>query len=378
MDNEVSIGFNYDGGKTLIVGGGLTGAALARLLKEAKAAVTYASDVVIWDRNSILGGRAMARSFPKQREVHVDMGAQYWTPKSDYNDDFRQKLTQSGRLVPFAENEIAQDPYKGTVKMHLVSPDGRGFRAMVEHLLEGMETKLSTHLESFQVLDDKRIQVTTNEGEEEIVNELVLTCPIPISQEEQLVSCCAGGLRALEGVAYSQRFAAAYVFDEKAVPAVQELGWTAKYVPGDESDIIRFKKQGKTSPPALIVHTSVAFGATFMDDTRHNDEVLAIITKSLREVLPSLPAAKDARLHRWRITCCRLTTTPLSMLSISQVTVPYHDPSSAIGEDPVSALVLSTNPRIIVAGDSFLGSGFDNCLVSAKTAASLLQSNSAL
>ncbi|KAF4039989.1 NAD(P)-binding Rossmann-like domain [Phytophthora infestans] len=361
-------------GKTLIVGGGLTGAALARLLQEAKAAATYASEVVVWDRNSIIGGRAMARSFPKQRGVHVDIGAQYWTPKSDLNDDFRQKLTQSGYLVPFAENEIAQDPYKGTVKTHLVSPNGKGFRAMVEHLLEGTETKTSTYLESFQVLDENRIQVTTSEGNDEIVNELVLTCPIPnvlsILNKSSSFHVAPEILRAFEGVTYSQRFAAAYVFDEKVVPAVQELGWTAKYVPRDESDVIRFvcwdhvkKKQGGTSPPALIVHTSVAFGATFMDDSRHNDEILALISKSLREVLPSLPAELDARLHRWRI---------------SQVAVPYHDSSSATGEDPSSALLLSANPRIIVAGDSFLGSAFDNCILSAKVAANLLQSNSAL
>ncbi|KAG7389078.1 hypothetical protein PHYPSEUDO_011347 [Phytophthora pseudosyringae] len=357
--------------RTLIVGGGLTGAALARLLQETKLAAGCASEVVLWDRNSILGGRVMARSFPKQRGVHVDVGAQYWTPKSDCNDDFRQRLTQDGRLVPFPENAIAQDPYKGTVKSHLVSPDGKGFRAMVEHLLGGTETKLSTHLESFQVLDDKRIQVTTNEGKEEIVNELVLTCPIPnvlsILKKSSSFHVAPEIVRALEGVTYSQRFAAAYVFNEKAVPAVQELGWTAKYVPGDKSDIIRFvcwdhlkKQAGDKSPPALIVHTSVAFGSTFMDDTRHNDEILALITKSLREVLPSLPAEQDARLHRWRI---------------SQVTVPYHDPSSAEGDDPLPALVLSASPRVIVAGDSFLGSGFDNCLVSAKAAADLLRAS---
>ena len=41
------------------------------------------------------------------------------------------------------------------------------------------ETSLSTHLASFKVLDDDHIQVTTSKGEQEIVNELVLTCPIP-------------------------------------------------------------------------------------------------------------------------------------------------------------------------------------------------------
>ncbi|POM61056.1 hypothetical protein PHPALM_29991 [Phytophthora palmivora] len=302
------------------------------------------------------------------------MGAQYWTPRSDNNDDFRQKLVKSGKLVPFEENEIALDPYKGTVKTHWVCPDGKGFRAVVEHLLEGTLTKLSTHVESFEVLDAKRIQVTTSEGKEEVVNELVLTCPIPnvlsILNKSTSFHVAPEIVRALERVTYSQRFAAAYVFDEKAVATVQELGWTAKYVPGDESDVIRFvcwdhlkKRAGEKTLPSLIVHTSVDFGSTFMNDTRDNDEILTVITNALRKMLPSLPAEQDARLHRWRI---------------SQVWVPYRDPSIADGDDPVSALVLSTNPRIIVAGDSFLGSGFDNCLESAKTAANLLQKTSAL
>jgi predicted NAD/FAD-dependent oxidoreductase len=193
-------------------------------------------------------------------------------------------------------------------------------------------TKLSTQLQSFKVLDEKRIQVTTSGGEEEIVNELVLTCPIPnvrrllwcsfldmgtdedmcwqvlaVLKESSSFPVAPEITRALEGVTYSQRFAAAYVFDEQAIPPVEELGWTAKYVPRDESDIIRFvcwdhlkKRQGAQSVPALIVHTSVGFGSKFMDDPRPNDEILAIITNSLREVLPSLPAEQEARLHRWR------------------------------------------------------------------------------
>ena len=118
-------------------------------------------------------------------------------------------------------------------------------------------------------------------------------------------------MHALEGVTYSQRFAAAYIFNDSAASTVQELGWTAKYVPRDESDSIRFvcwdhlkKQAGGHSLPTLIVHTSVSFGTTFMDDTRPNDEILAIITKALQKVLPSLPTAYDARLHRWRYVCC--------------------------------------------------------------------------
>ncbi|CAI5743708.1 unnamed protein product [Peronospora destructor] len=357
--------------KTLIVGGGVTGAALARLLHEAKLAARYTSNVIVWDRNNIFGGRVMARSFEKQRDAYADMGAQYWTPQSNSNEEIRQKLIESGHLVSFDENEISQDPYQGAVKTHLVCPNKKGFRSMVEKLLEQTETRLSTHLESFEVLDEDHIQVTTSKGAEEIVNELVLTCPIPrckivlsILKKSTTFRVAPNLMHALEGVKYSQRFAAAYVFDDTAALAVQELGWTAKYVPRDESDIIRFvcwdhlkKKTGGHCLPTLIVHTSVPFGSTFMDDTRPNDEILAIITKSLQKVLPSLPTEYDARLHRWRI---------------SQVTEPFHNLSITEDEDPLPALVLSASPRIIVAGDSFLGSKLDNCLMSARAAAANL------
>ncbi|KAG7399692.1 hypothetical protein PHYBOEH_008199 [Phytophthora boehmeriae] len=355
--------------RTLVVGGGLTGAALVRLLQDARQAAAYASDVVVWDRNSIAGGRVMGRSFPKQRDVHVDMGAQYWTPRSDQNDEFRQKLLQSGHLRTFAEQEIAQDPYRSAVKTHFVCPKGKGFRGMVEHLLDGVETCLLTEVESFDVLDEKHIKVRTTKGKEEVVNELVLTCPIPnvmaILKKSMSSQVNSQTLQALENVTYSQRFAAAYLFNEETADEVQKMGWTARYVAPHESEIIRFvcwdhlkKKANGKSQPALIVHTSVPFGATFMDDIRPNDEILSLITKSLREVLPTLPTELDARLHRWRI---------------SQVMEPYHDPTSANEDESPAAVVLSTHPRIIVAGDGFQGSNFDSCLLSAKAAVQLLQ-----
>lgn len=43
--------------KTLVIGAGFTGGALARLLRDAR----YASEVLVWEKSSIAGGRAMAR-----------------------------------------------------------------------------------------------------------------------------------------------------------------------------------------------------------------------------------------------------------------------------------------------------------------------------
>ena len=84
----------------------------------------------------MLTDRMTFSSFVKQRDVYVDMGAQYWTSQLNSKDDVCHKLIESGLLVSFAENEIREDPYQGIVKTHLVCPHKKGFRSMVEHLLE--------------------------------------------------------------------------------------------------------------------------------------------------------------------------------------------------------------------------------------------------
>lgn len=63
---------------------------------------------------------------------------------------------------------------------------------------------------------------------------------------------------------------------------------------------------------------------------------------------------------------------------MSQVTKPYAEPSTATGKPPVGAIVLSESPKIVVAGDAFLGSTFDNCLLSAKSAAEIIVKGSAI
>lgn len=48
-------------GKVLVVGAGVTGAALAHLLQDARVALKHVPEVVVWEKNNIAGGRMMAR-----------------------------------------------------------------------------------------------------------------------------------------------------------------------------------------------------------------------------------------------------------------------------------------------------------------------------
>jgi hypothetical protein len=79
------------------------------------------------------------RSFPRNRAAHVDVGAQYWTRLSEYNDDMRGELLGAGALVPFADGKITQDVHRRADALdHAVSGDAKGFRAVVEGFLDGV------------------------------------------------------------------------------------------------------------------------------------------------------------------------------------------------------------------------------------------------
>jgi predicted NAD/FAD-dependent oxidoreductase len=128
--------------KTLVVGAGITGGALARLLHDAKRSLQYAGEVLVWEKSSIAGGRMMARSFRKNRNVHVDMGAQYLTKFTSANDDVREMLLQHEKLSVFEDREILQDPTRALPKEaqhHTVAHHALGFRSVVEYMLTGNE-----------------------------------------------------------------------------------------------------------------------------------------------------------------------------------------------------------------------------------------------
>lgn len=48
-------------GKVMVVGAGVTGAALSHLLQDAHVALKHMPEVVVWEKNNIVGGRMMAR-----------------------------------------------------------------------------------------------------------------------------------------------------------------------------------------------------------------------------------------------------------------------------------------------------------------------------
>lgn len=168
---------------------------------------------------------------------------------------------------------------------------------------------MSREVERFEVLDANHVKVISANGHEEIVTDLVLTCPIPnvlSILEKSAFEPQPQQLRALQRVEYSQRIAVALLFDKAIGARVHELSWTSKYVSSSEDDVVRYlcwdnlKKRQGDDAFALLVHTGVPFGSQHMDDKDRNDEILATILRSVKKLLPFLPEPEDALLHRWR------------------------------------------------------------------------------
>ncbi|DAZ93407.1 TPA: hypothetical protein N0F65_011727 [Lagenidium giganteum] len=374
-------------GKTLIVGAGITGAVTAHLLQEAKRASRIASDVIVWEKNNIVGGRMMARSFRKNRQVHVDMGAQYLTRFTHTNDDIRELLVQANKLAPFDDSRILPDAKRlhesSAIKDHTVSPDSHGLRSIVEYLLKDTPTRLSKEVDRYEILNKNEIKVIATDGDEVVVNDLVFTCPIPavlpILRASDYDKARIEENTSLSDVKYSKRFAIAFLFDKSIAAQVKQLGWTAKYVSADEDSIIRYLcwdnlKKDATSEDhfTLLVHTGVPFGEQYIDRKDQDEEVLATVRASLKKLLPFLPSEEDTIVHRWRYpTRCsenRRTCKSTKALVIrrhSQVVKPHDDPL-------VPSLVLNSSLNIYLAGDAFLGSTFDKCLLSAKSVVEML------
>jgi predicted NAD/FAD-dependent oxidoreductase len=169
--------------------------------------------------------------------------------------------------------------------------------------------QVSREVERFEVLDANHIKVWSTDGHEEVVQDLVLTCPIPnvlSILDKSAFQPAPQQLQALQRVEYSQRIAVALLFDESIAADVRALGWTSKYVTKDEDPIVRFlcwdnlKKHQAGDSFALLVHTGVPFGAQHMDNKDQNDEILATIVQCVHNLLAFLPEPKDTILHRWR------------------------------------------------------------------------------
>lgn len=303
----------------LIVGGGLTGAAIGRALRRQ----LPAESVVVWEALSAVGGRMHTERISMRSGAAglADTGAQYVTVTDDQavataHRPLYTALLDAGVLRPMAgriEGGRAADG-SGT---NYVAP--AGVASIVDYLFSG--AGLSPHCSrraiglrrtppassgASSATRGGRWEVSTSDGFRQSFDGVVLTQPAPeilalldsgeaetwLDRGTQLGDRNADGggggdgaatvaalsRSQLEAVEYSARFALTLFFPAAAAATFTEhLDWAAKYVTKAEDDALVYlavdstKRRGERegaggaaddAPEAisLVAHTSVPFG----------------------------------------------------------------------------------------------------------------------
>lgn len=131
--------------KILIVGCGLTGAAVNRYITSMYPALK--PSYTFWEKSSFLGGRMysnyQSQSVPsegKEMEFlspHCDMGAQYLTRSSDDAETLIYSLLKdAGVITPIVDNTVISGMRpEHLIKTHFVAPNG--LSSVIDHLSKG-------------------------------------------------------------------------------------------------------------------------------------------------------------------------------------------------------------------------------------------------
>jgi len=394
------------GKRVLVVGGGLTAAALSSLLRSAGV------NVVAWDKARRPGGRLTTHRRPgtggNEVAQQVDLGGQYISVSGEYRDwhaGHYQALVRSGLLksingkAPRAQEDreeigeraVAQgqggfggkgvaldhlyikqpeeegDPISLVMTDNYVAP--LGTEAIVQDYWNhsGVDLEVSRPLEKLNHVNGhcpftNGYWLAKGGGREEKFDAVVTTMPIPqllatpprpegFIEGNFLDVVSSDILNKLKAVRYNSVFCLGVFFDI-AVAEALGIRWRAKYFP--EDPVIRYisidtaRRGNPSSPTSICVQSHVSFAEKNLHKTKQ--EMQEPLLDALYRLLPELPPAASLMSHKWRY---------------SQTSVPY--------EGSPGAVLLHRGPVLVAAGDSFSHSNFDGCLASAHVASKVLK-----
>ncbi|KAK3908420.1 Renalase [Frankliniella fusca] len=336
------------GRKVLLVGSGITAALTGALLR--KQAADHIS-LTIWDKARGAGGRMSTSRSSGDSECLADLGAQYITVLPDNfekNREIYRNLLEDRIIEPLALGAISgmKDFPPGT--QHFVTPNGMSSLVKYFISMSAPEATLFQHHISSITQIGEKLQVETNTGTKEEFDVVILTLPAPqvlqlsgdvpklLKRQPELEA----GLRA---VTFSSRFALALYFNSGDG---QHEPWAAKYI--NDSPIFRYasienrKRNRPEKPPAAVFHSNVQYGQENID--RSLIDMEPVLLEEYRKLFPTWPKPAAIKCQKWRY---------------SQVTSPFPG--------KIGSISILNKPLLLCGGDSFTGSGFDNCIESARS-----------
>jgi len=393
------------GKRVLVVGGGLTAAALSSLLRSAGV------NVVAWDKARRPGGRLTTHRRPGDGAAvqKVDLGGQYISVSGDYRDlhaGHYEALVKDGLLKSLngkappaqdreeigdrvaaaqagysekASRPVALDhlyikqPEEEGDPISLVMTDNYVAPLGTEEIVQDYWNHSGVELEVLRPLEKLNLVTSncpftngkwlaTGAGKEEEFEAVVTTMPVPqlLATPPRPEGYIEGNflevvpqdlLVKLKAVRYNSVFCLGVFFD---VDVAEGLGikWKSKYFP--EDPVIRYvsfdnsRRGDSSAPTSICVQSHVSFAEKNLQKTKQ--EMAEPLMDALYHLLPELPPPSSLVSHKWRY---------------SQTSVPF--------EGTPGAVVLHQSPTLIAAGDSFSHSNFDGCIASAHAANKLLK-----
>eukprot|EP01060_Flectonema_neradi_P014931 TRINITY_DN21622_c0_g1_i1.p1 TRINITY_DN21622_c0_g1~~TRINITY_DN21622_c0_g1_i1.p1 ORF type:complete len:323 (+),score=52.98 TRINITY_DN21622_c0_g1_i1:67-1035(+) len=297
--------------RIIVVGGGITGTRIAKLLRNEKC------HVEIWEKEGNLGGR--------MRELFdTDAGAQYLTvPENSTTaqQDFVRTMTERGVIKEFNSNLIENNPFFTDGQKDYISP--KGLQDICDSLAEGTTVSNRT-LKKVSIDSTDRIQIQSEGNISESCDALVVTVPVTDLRDIDF-----GDMKpppSLTAVSYSERWIAVVHCSQEGLGN----GFVSRYY---KEGVIRYsclesrKRSTDSKSERILLHTTVPFSLATTDPVVAKDAILKDFVIKFPSVTPT-----SFHLHRW---------------NPSQVYKPFVDTNK------VPFAVISDSPLVLLTGDAF-------------------------
>ena len=340
----------------LVVGAGLTGAAVSRALRRS----LPAESIIVWEALGAVGGRMQTERVSVEGGALglADTGAQYVTVTDDAavataHDPLYNALLDAGILTPMVGRIEGTRSADGGGKNYIAPA---GVAAIVEHLFRvaGVRPVLGRRATGLYRAPPVagggvgsgggtpsprgRWEVSAADGTRQAFDGVVLTQPAPHmlslldagdtaawlpDATPDAPSAAASARRSsqlsrsqlsrekLRAVEYSARYALTLFFPPSAAPLFgANLDWISKYVTKAEDDALVYlsvdwaKRGGApTEAISLVAHSSVPYGVRMMAAGTSEAAVLAELRRRVYALLPWLPPNPSAEhLQPWPLS----------------------------------------------------------------------------
>jgi len=311
----------------LIIGGGATGAQLGALLAGSRLAASSA----LWEKSSSTGRISHSRARGAAAGAVADLGAQFFTAGGSAAGDAALAALEAARVLAPLPAPIEGASARHAGARNLVAPRGAG--AVVRFFRDaaaaaGVAVVPDTRLVSLEAAPGGLWRAEAACGRVALARAVVLTLPAPQVRGvggAALAAALAPLAPALAAVAYSARIALALYFAPRDAAALAAAApWCGLFV---EGSTVRYlsneaRKRGAgggggpdapagfgAGPPAVVAHSTVAFGALHAETPNVEAAVGADFTAAALAALAArappgaaVPVPIETRLHRWKFS----------------------------------------------------------------------------